>query len=191
MATQRATIKHVVLGLVLERPSYGYELGNRLDQRFPHWLPTGVYDALDRLAREELVVASDRRVASPGSLRAVPRTIYRGTEAGQQFFRDWLLQPTEFNSPRQDLDVKIGLSGPEEWPSLINQISGQEVFCLNAVKKLTGASVDPVGSRLDWPQASVMLQRDAEIKMLEVRIEWLQDVRTTMRTLLERRPKGL
>ena len=189
MPSQRATMKHVVLGLVLERPGYGYELGSRLDQRFPHWRPTGVYDALDRLAREELVVASDARAA--GSQRAVPRTVYRGTAAGQDYFRDWLLQPTEFTPPRQDLDVKIGLSGPEEWPRLIDQISGQEIFCMNVLKKLTDSSVHPVGSRLDWPEASAALQHNAEIKMLQVRIEWLQDVRTTMRTLLEHRPKGL
>jgi DNA-binding PadR family transcriptional regulator len=189
MPSQRATIKHVVLGLVLERPSYGYELGNRLGRRFPHWSPTGVYDALDRLEREELVVASDGRAA--GSARGVPKTIYTGTTAGQAFLRDWLLQPTEFIAPRQDLDVKIDLSGPEEWPSLIVQISGQEVFCLNAVKKLADSCGHPVGSRLDWPEASAVLQRNAEIKMLEVRIEWLQDVRKTLCALLERRPKAV
>jgi len=189
MLTQRATMKHVVLGLLLERPSYGYEIGVRVGERFPHWRPTGVYEALDRLASEELVVASDGRIA--GSQRGVARTIYNGTESGQEVFRDWLLQPTVFTPPRQDLDVKIGLSGPEEWPRLIEQISGQEIFCLSAVKELTDASVDPVGSRLDWSEAHVELRRNAEIKMLEVRIEWLQDVRTTLRTLLERRPKAL
>jgi DNA-binding PadR family transcriptional regulator len=191
MATQRATLKHAVLGLVLERPSYGYELMNRLDQRAPYWRGNGVYNVLDRLEEEEFVVGGGGRGA--GSQRSAPKTVYHGTAVGLAFFHKWLLEPTQFTPPRQDLDLKISLSGPDEWPALIEQIAGQEIYCMNELKGLTyvPAHLLPVNSRLDWPEASTALQRNAQIKMLQVRIEWLQEVRATMRLLLERRPKAL
>ena len=152
MATQRATLKHAVMGLVLERPAYGYELMNRLDQRFSYWRGTGVYDALDRLEGEKRVVGGDGRGA--GSQRSAPKTVYRATDAGRQFFHEWLLGPTEFTPPRQDLDLKIGLSGPDEWPALIDQIVGQEAFCMSTLKKLTDlpAHLRPVSSQPDGPK---------------------------------------
>ena len=49
--------KHAVLGLVIERPGYGYQLAQRLDERFSSsgFAPSGVYSALDQLSRDELV----------------------------------------------------------------------------------------------------------------------------------------
>jgi DNA-binding PadR family transcriptional regulator len=189
MATQRATLKHAVLGLVLEKPSYGYELMNRLEQRMPYWRGTGVYSVLDRLETEEFVVGGDgRRV---GSQRSAPKTVYHGTDAGRAFFHEWLLKPTEFTPSVQELDLKISLSGPDEWPALIDQIAGQELYCMNELTKLTVAQPPPVSSPSDWPGASIALQRNAEAKMLQVRVEWLQEVRATMRALLERRPRAL
>jgi hypothetical protein len=40
--------------------------------------------------------------------------------------------------------------------------------------------------RPTWREAAVVLQRDAEIKLLQVRIEWLQDARKVMREMLGR-----
>jgi DNA-binding PadR family transcriptional regulator len=188
---QRASLKHAVLGLVLERPGYGYGLGNRLDARFPHWQSTGVYDALDRLQADGLVIGAGEKGRS--TQRSAPKTVYHGTDAGREFFHDWLLQPTPFTPPRHDLDLKIALSGPDEWPALIDQVSGQEALCMNVLQGLVDAraGIRPISPRLTWPEASAMLQRNAEIKYLQVRIDWLQEVRTTMRLLLERRPKAL
>jgi DNA-binding PadR family transcriptional regulator len=188
MATQRATLKHAVLGLVLERPSYGYELGTRLNERFPFWRTTGVYGSLDRLSAEDLVVVGGGAAVSE---RSVARAVYRGTAAGREVFHEWLCASTEFTVYRQDLDLKLGLSGPAEWPSLIKQISSQEAFCVAALKELTGNLDDPTTVRPGWLEISAGLQRDAEIKMLQVRIEWLQDVRTALRLMLERRPKAI
>jgi DNA-binding PadR family transcriptional regulator len=47
-------IDHAVLALVIERPSYGYELYERFGRRFGEFLPASqgnVYDALKRLER--------------------------------------------------------------------------------------------------------------------------------------------
>ena len=58
--------KHAILGLVIERPGYGYQLAQRLDERFGSsgFAPSGVYSALDQLSRDELV-------RSAGMLRSI------------------------------------------------------------------------------------------------------------------------
>ena len=53
----RLSAKYAVLGLVIERPGYGYQLAQRLQERFGScaFAPSGVYSALDQLSREQLV----------------------------------------------------------------------------------------------------------------------------------------
>ncbi|HVR05288.1 MAG TPA: helix-turn-helix transcriptional regulator, partial [Solirubrobacteraceae bacterium] len=52
--------KQAVLGLVIERPGYGYDLAQRLRERFGSsgFAPTGVYSALDQLVAEGLVASA-------------------------------------------------------------------------------------------------------------------------------------
>ena len=49
--------KYAVLGLVIERPGYGYQLAQRLEERFgcSEFAPSGVYSALDQLSRDSLI----------------------------------------------------------------------------------------------------------------------------------------
>ncbi len=49
--------KYAILGLVIERPGYGYQLAQRLEERFgsSSFAPSGVYSALDQLSRDEFV----------------------------------------------------------------------------------------------------------------------------------------
>ena len=62
------SVKHAVLGLVIERPGYGYELIQRLEQRIEGWRPseTAVYPALRSLRMEGMIRARDGAVATVG-----------------------------------------------------------------------------------------------------------------------------
>ncbi len=84
--------KHAVLGLVIERPGYGYQLAQRLDERFGSsgFAPSGVYSALDQLSRDDLVRSAGEMGAGPAR-RAAPRTIYEATEEGVDHFEAWML----------------------------------------------------------------------------------------------------
>jgi DNA-binding PadR family transcriptional regulator len=176
--------KHAVLGLVIERPGYGYQLTQRLEERFGSWgwKAQGVYGALDQLAREG-------HVDPPGvSRRTAPRTIYKATLGGRGFFEDWVRESSALSPVRQDLDLKIALAGPEFWPSLIDQVHAQEQQCIDELGELSrrvAEGGEQSGRPLTWREATSVHLRDAEIKLLEFRIEWLQDVRKTMQRFLE------
>jgi DNA-binding PadR family transcriptional regulator len=180
--------KHAVLGLVIERPGYGYELALRLEQRCGRWGwgRSGVYSALTQLERHDHVrsLGEKGRGSSP---RAAPRVIYESTAKGRSFFQEWIFGPSEPSPFRQELDLKILFSGPEFLPRLIDQTWAQEQQCLDDLGALT--STMPFGSpasALEWRQAAVVLQRDAAIKMLQTRIECLQDTRKVMTEILGR-----
>ena len=70
--------KHAVLGLVIERPGYGYQLAQRLDERFGSsgFAPSGVYSALDQLTRDDLVRSAGEMGGGP---RAAVRRRARST----------------------------------------------------------------------------------------------------------------
>jgi len=180
--------KHAILGLMIERPGYGYELAQRLQERCGAWgwEKSGVYSALDQLERDGHV-RSLREKRLGATARGAPRVIYEATPEGRNFFRDWLLSPTAPSPVRQELDLKILLSGSEDLPRLIDLTWAQEQQCIDDLRELTRAIQSrPLVATSTWHEARAVLQRDAEIKLLQVRIEWLQDTRKVMKQMLER-----
>jgi DNA-binding PadR family transcriptional regulator len=180
--------KHAVLGLVIERPGYGYDLARRLEERCGSWgwERSGVYGALDQLARDGHV-RSEKAKGSSASCRSAPRAIYESTPAGVDYFREWILRSSSPSPVRQELDLKILFSGPELLPRLIEQTWAQEQVCMDQLRALTGAmpASAPRGDA-SWQVLAPILQRDAEIKLLQVRVEWLQNARKVMRAVLKR-----
>ena len=180
--------KHAVLGLVIERPGYGYQLAQRLEERFGAWgwQGSGVYGALDQLARDGYVRPL-REKGSGATRRGAPRVIYESTPEGIDFFDDWISRSSAPSPFRQELDLKILFSGPELVPRLIDQTWAQEQTCIHDLRALTARTrTVAVHPRSSWREVSGVLQRDAEIKLLQVRIEWLQDARRAMKEILDR-----
>jgi DNA-binding PadR family transcriptional regulator len=184
--------RHAVLGLVIEQPGYGYQLAQRLEERCGAWgwERTGVYSALDQLAREENV-RSARGKGSGSTGRAAPRAIYEATPKGRDFFRDWIFESSALSPARQELDLKMLFSGPKFLPRLIDQTWAQEQKCIDDLKAIHSAGqASVVEGTMAWREAAMVLQRDAEIKLLQIRIEWLQNARDVMKEMLKRPQRG-
>jgi DNA-binding PadR family transcriptional regulator len=185
--------KHAVLGLVIERPGYGYQLAQRLDERFGSsgFALSGVYSALDQLSRDELVRSSGEMAAVPGS-RAAPRTVYEATEEGVEHFEDWMLDASSTPPLRDELHMKIALCRPHNVPRLIDVISGQELVCLGRLADLKRLAGQHAASSRDWSRLMRMLAAEAEVAFWNARIEWLQNARGLLEQLRdEREPWGL
>jgi DNA-binding PadR family transcriptional regulator len=83
-------IDGVILALVIEKPSYGYELHQRFVRRFGELLSMSaakVYDALGRLEEDEYVEV----VGQSGPVRR-PRTNFRATAKGEEVHLAWLAE---------------------------------------------------------------------------------------------------
>jgi DNA-binding PadR family transcriptional regulator len=177
--------KNAVLGLVIERPGYGYDLARRLQARFGSsaFAPTGVYSALDQLSSEALVRNAGSRAGARNE-RAAPRTIYEATPKGVDHFEEWMLGCSSLAPVRDELYMKIALSKPHNLSRLIELAQAQEEDCLARMQALKRpANRARRGGARVWSDVAVLLVRDAEIKQLQARVEWLQKARTVMHRL--------
>ncbi len=182
--------KHAVLGLVIERPGYGYQLAQRLDERFGSsgFAPSGVYSALDQLSRDELVRSAGELGAGPAR-RAAPRTIYEATEEGIDHFESWMLDPSPMPPLRDELHMKIALCRPRNVPRLIEAIEGQELVCLGRLSDLKASTEEAGESSRDWSRLMSLLAAEAEIAFWNARIEWLQNARELLEQLRDERER--
>lgn len=182
--------KHAVLGLVIERPGYGYQLAQRLEERFgaSGFALSGVYSALDQLARDELVRSAGEMGSGPAR-RAAPRTIYEATPEGVDHFESWMLASSPTPPLRDDLHMKISLCRPRNVPRLIDMVYGQELACLGRLRDLNRlAEEDRAGGSREWSILMRVLARDAEVAFWNARIEWLQSARELLEQLRDEEP---
>jgi DNA-binding PadR family transcriptional regulator len=174
--------KNAVLGLVIERPGYGYDLARRLQERFGSsgFAPTGVYSALDQLSSEALVRSAGSRAGATNE-RAAPRTIYEATPEGVDRFEAWMLDCSSLAPVRDELYMKIALSRPHNLSRLIELAQTQEEACLARLGDLRRpAGSSRGGHPRVWSDVAMLLVRDAEIRQLQARVEWLQKARVIM-----------
>jgi len=96
----RSAVNWAVLGLVIERPSYGYELFQRLERRYGGVLDppiSQIYAALNALERAALIepLPEEDRMALPDdalrpAAKRQPKVHYRATASGARAFREWV-----------------------------------------------------------------------------------------------------
>jgi DNA-binding PadR family transcriptional regulator len=176
--------KNAILGLVIERPSYGYDLARRLEERFGSsgFAPTGVYSALDQLSSEELVRSAGTR-GDGANERAAPRTVYEATPKGIDHFEAWMLGCSSLAPVRDELYMKIALSRPHNLGRLVELARTQEEACLARMDELKRPAGRSRRAPKAWSEVAVLLVRDAEIRQLQARVEWLQKARSIMAKL--------
>ncbi len=183
------SVKHAVLGLVIEKPGYGYELIQRLGERIEGWRPSysSVYPALHLLRRHEMIRA---RETSAGGERPAHRSVvwYEATDVGRVHFREWMDAATEPAPLRDELQVKIAFAAIEDLPRLVELTREQEQACLDRVLALTstrGAELRATGEQ-EWRLVGQLLLRDAEIAHLRTTIVNLQRCRAAMKRATRR-----
>lgn len=99
-------VNWALLGVVIERPSYGLELANRFQRVYADVLSLSgdshVYSALDALVSRGMIEL-ERRGAD---LERQPKPIYRATELGLRSWEDWLVRHVDAAARRDELWVR-------------------------------------------------------------------------------------
>lgn len=180
------SVRNAVLGLVIERPGYGYELTQRLNQRLPglQLSEAAVYPALDSLERQGLV---QRRKTAGRTARK--RVWYESTPEGCEYFREWMKAPLELAPLRDPLIVKIAFATEQELPRLVEQTREHMRACLDRLEHLTrsDAFAEVVDLDADWSQFGRRWPSRTEARLLATQIETLNDLRAEMTRSLRRR----
>lgn len=141
-------VKHAVLGLIVERRGYGYDIHNRLSQRLGPRLmvPVGtVHSALRNLKSGGQIEVVDRRFR--GEQVAV---VYGATTAGEQEYKSWLDEPVAREPMRGEWFLKFAMIDAARVPRLREQFERLELECLAAIgahtqsRALADELTDPV-----------------------------------------------
>jgi DNA-binding PadR family transcriptional regulator len=174
--------KHVALGLLIERPGYGYDLEVRFNERvrFLSLSRKLSYRLIDQLREEGWIEPVGPKQAGKTE-RGAPRLIYGATASGREEFSRWIAEPCEIGIVREEVHVKVVLSQSPDWPRVIELTEKLERTCLAAMREMQDASgltsdqlADP---EIPWDTVAAVLVDDAEIARLQGMIDWLQRVR--------------
>lgn len=182
------SVKHAVLGLVIERPGYGYELIQRVEERIGGWRPSkvAVYPALHQLRREQLIQERDSRDHVAPAHRGV--TWYEATAAGRAHFKEWMHGPLEPAPLRDEMRIRIAFATVEELPRLVELTRELEQSCLTRVEELGhGGDVDELlDPDVEWHVIGQLWLRRTEAEHLALTVQALQDARKQMKQAIKR-----
>jgi DNA-binding PadR family transcriptional regulator len=180
----RLSTKHVVLGLMVDRPSYGYSLQQQFSERlgFLGLVDSGVYKTLERLEEDGWVeeVGGVAAIAG-GSGGRTRRILYRATDEGVDEFRTWMAEPCDRAMLRDELQAKLAVAAPSDLPQLIEMAEGQAHQCLVELAQLQRPTL-AVASAPDvpWPAAARMMVDDFKARWLEALVDWLNAIAEVM-----------
>jgi DNA-binding PadR family transcriptional regulator len=183
-ATMRSPINWGLLGLLIQRPSYGYELVQRFERTYGDTLELSsrsqIYTALDSLARRGLIEhAQDARVGDP--VRQ-PKLHYRATEAGIRVYERWLVEQVSDDERRSRLIAQHVAALPLEHAQRV--LERCAVLCLDAAGRLTAEDDE---HRSENPGALVeRLAGEEERLHAGATLSWIEYARSELRAAASR-----
>jgi DNA-binding PadR family transcriptional regulator len=160
-------VNAAVLGLVIESPSYGYEVWQRFEARFGGVIDVGasrIYQAFDCLLADGLIEqAPDAAVGS----RRQPRPSYRATDRGTRAHRAWLAAELRGDPARLELNRRLLATGEDDVPMLLEVVDRYEQASLDEMAELrtdARSTLDAMRDRL--------LAEERRL-VLEARMKWI------------------
>lgn len=174
-----------VLGLVIQRPGYGYQLEQRVKERFgsAQFVASSIYKALGRLEKDQLIrVVGGEEEATGAEVERSRRIKYEATPEGVAYFRQWLRASSSVPLVREELQLRIAFCEPQDLPRLIEVIHGEELVCLAMLNEFQ-QSLDEHEGPGEWSQLMDTAVDHAEAGFWDARIKWLQDVRLLLEGL--------
>jgi DNA-binding PadR family transcriptional regulator len=170
-----------VLALVIERPSYGYEVWQRFEARFGGVIDVGasrIYQAFDGLLADGLI---EQAPGVAGGSRRQPRPCYRATDRGTDAHRAWLAEELRGDPARLELSRRLLATGADDIPTLLQVVDHYEQACLDEMAELridagptTGFAGGAAGSAGGAPDAmrERLLVEERRL-VLEARMKWI------------------
>jgi DNA-binding PadR family transcriptional regulator len=177
--------KHALLGLLLERPAYPYELADRMQARLgPAWaLNSGqLYQTIKRMEKEELI----ERVDGTGAGRRQVRSI---TDDGAAEFERWFAEiGGGAHLSRRPVLAKLALAGPERVRDTLAQIDAYELACVARLSAVSREQNEVPADRGHVRADHVLLRLSlsADTYQLEGELKWARHAHEVVSQLLGR-----
>jgi DNA-binding PadR family transcriptional regulator len=183
-----AAVNWAVLGLVIEKPSYGYEIGQRFVGRFDGFVPaslSNIYTTLDRLVRLGLVEPTHTEAATPSGRQH--KLHYRATSEGARAYRVWLARRLREVDHRSELLLRLLSVCMRGVPALDEVLQRYEHECLQEQGDLGQTSHRVESGDPELMPALLARMIDAERRqMLAAQIAWVRATREELHEHLSR-----
>jgi DNA-binding PadR family transcriptional regulator len=170
--------KHALLGLLLHKPAYRYQLGDRLLKRLgPAWkINSGqLYQTIKKMQEDGLIERIDDAADDQDE-----RHVFAITMAGADEFERWFEDGTGgARLLRRSLLVKITLAGPERLDSALTQIGIYEKECAARVKELSSEKdeIPVAGLQVRADDEMLRFALSGDVSYVEGELKWARFMR--------------
>jgi DNA-binding PadR family transcriptional regulator len=178
--------KHALLGLLLDGPTYPYQLASRLRERLgPAWeVNSGkLYQTVKGLERDGLI----ERAEAVGPKRD-NRHVYAITGEGIAEFDRWFGQTAgAVRLCRRPLLVKITFAGPQRLRDAMAKVDAYELDCAKRLEEIAGVrdALPADGTLVRADHLLLRLNLGADILQLEAELQWASHAREMLSWLAD------
>jgi DNA-binding PadR family transcriptional regulator len=181
----RSPVNWAVLGLTIERSSYGYEILQRFERNYGDLLklssPSQIYTALDSLRERGMIEATSE--TSPGVASRQPKLHYRATEAGVRRYQEHLMGQAEEDRRRSSLFAReLATLEPEAALAVLDRY---EQMCLAQATRAQPRDVEPAVADASGTLADRLAAEEERLAM-EAKLPWIEYARAELRTIADR-----
>jgi DNA-binding PadR family transcriptional regulator len=185
IGAMRSPVNWAVLGLTIERSSYGYEILQRFERNYGGLLklssPSQIYTALDSLRQRGLIEATSEAV--PGVASRQPKLHYRATEAGVRRYQEHLMGQAEEDRRRSSLFAReLAALAPEGALAVLDRY---EQMCLAQATRARPRDLEPAVPDVSGTLADRLAAEEERLSM-EAKLPWIEYARAELRTIADR-----
>jgi DNA-binding PadR family transcriptional regulator len=173
----------LVLALVIEQPSHGYEISRRYERRFGSFQSMSVprvYAALDRLRDGGMIEPIALKPVKPARKQHLMRRSYRATDAGVQAYRRWVAEQMRDDPQRPQLLARIASVGVLGIDAVLDVIDCYERECMEELRALPTDSEPLERGRSSLEELTESLVIDQQRRELRARHDWAVHARQIM-----------
>jgi DNA-binding PadR family transcriptional regulator len=172
----RSPVNWAVLGLTIERSSYGYEILQRFERNFGELLklssPSQIYSALDSLRERGMIEATSEPSADVASRQ--PKLHYRATEDGVRRYQQHLVDQAEDDRRRASLFAReLAALAPQ---AALAVLDAYEQMCLTQATRARPGSQAPHAIDSSTTLADRLAAEEERLAM-EAKLPWIEYAR--------------
>jgi DNA-binding PadR family transcriptional regulator len=182
----RSQVTCAVLGLVIEKPSHGYEIGQRFERRFGGFLSVGrssIYAALGSLHEARLIEKMAGRSTTGVSRGAKAGASYRATAQGARAYRCWLAERVRNDPQRVEMLGRMTLAGVHSVGAALEFIARYEQECIREAQELARPSTNGASGSVGVSGVVQRLLIEERRRMIDAQLAWIAYARAELRAL--------
>jgi DNA-binding PadR family transcriptional regulator len=181
----RSPVNWAVLGLTIERPSYGYEILQRFERNYGDLLklssPSQIYSALDTLRERGMIEATSE--PSPGVTSRQPKLHYRATDEGIQRYQQHLVDQAEDDRRRASLFAReLAALAPQ---AALAVLDAYEQMCLTHATRARPGNQAPAAPDGSTTLADRLAGEEERLAM-EAKLPWIEYARRELCAVADR-----